>query len=331
MCRNPRFTIQNPKSSHGFTLVELLVVITIIGILISLLLPAVQSAREAARRLQCSNNLKQLALGSLNHEQAQGFFPTAGWSWNWCGDPDRGFNRRQPGGWIYNLLPFIEQQALHDLGAGKSLSEKKTAFSQVAQTPLATLHCPTRRQPINYPGGDVPYNMDSFSTSTRTDYAGNSGPWSWDYWTPSDQSGNGDPSFADAAGFSWPNTSQYNGVFYPTCMTKMADIRDGSSNTYLLGEKYLNPDVYFACCDTADSTPANEGFDWDLQRWTSVIPMQDAPGTSDSYRFGSAHAAGFNMAFCDGSIHSISYSIDADTHRCLGNRKDGEAIDSSKF
>ena len=105
-----------PRSA--FTLVELLVVITIIGILIALLLPAVQAAREAARQLQCKNNLKQLALGCLSHENATGRLPTGGWGFAWTGDADRGTDRRQPGGWIYNILPYIEQQALHDMGAG---------------------------------------------------------------------------------------------------------------------------------------------------------------------------------------------------------------------
>jgi type II secretory pathway pseudopilin PulG len=123
-------------------------VITIIGILISLLLPAVQSAREAARRTQCQNNLKQMGLAMLNHEQAQTFFPSGGWGWFWVGVPDRGTGREQPGGWGYALLPYLEQTALHDAGADgdpNSLSAQKLAASaQRIATPLAMYQCPTR-------------------------------------------------------------------------------------------------------------------------------------------------------------------------------------------
>ena len=110
--------MKRSSNKLGFTLVELLVVISIIGLLISLLLPAVQAAREAARQTQCKNNIKQLALGCLNHETINGRYPTGGWNWRWTGDADRGTDCMQPGGWIYNVLPFIEQQSLHDMGAG---------------------------------------------------------------------------------------------------------------------------------------------------------------------------------------------------------------------
>ena len=102
---------------HGFTLVELLVVIAIIGILVALLLPAVQVAREAARRTQCKNNLKQIGLAVLGHESAQRFFPHGGWGFQCMGLPGRGFGPNQPGGWIYNILPFMEEQSIHQLGA----------------------------------------------------------------------------------------------------------------------------------------------------------------------------------------------------------------------
>lgn len=106
------------RRAAGFTLVELLVVIAIIGILVALLLPAVQAARESSRRSQCQNQLKQQALACHNHADVHKHFPTGGWGWLWVGDPDRGFGVDQPGGWIFNVLPFLEQNDLHDRGRG---------------------------------------------------------------------------------------------------------------------------------------------------------------------------------------------------------------------
>ena len=116
-----------PGRPARFYVVELLVVITIIGILIALLLPAVQAAREAARMVHCSNHLKQLALGCLNHEQQQKTLPAGGWGWCWEGDPNRGFTKKQPGGWIYNVVPYVELQQLHDIRLGRSRGEHDPA------------------------------------------------------------------------------------------------------------------------------------------------------------------------------------------------------------
>ena len=99
---------------HGFTLVELLIVITIIGVLVALLMPAIDSARESGRRAQCMNNIKQMSLGCLGHESKYNFLPTGGWGYMWCGDPDRGFNKRQPGGAVqYSPLHRSERPARH--------------------------------------------------------------------------------------------------------------------------------------------------------------------------------------------------------------------------
>jgi prepilin-type N-terminal cleavage/methylation domain-containing protein/prepilin-type processing-associated H-X9-DG protein len=318
----------------GFTLVELLVVVAIIGILVSLLFPAVQAARESARRMECTNHLKQLALACLSHEAAHRFLPTGGWRWDWAGDPERGFGRQQPGGWIYSILPYLEQQNLFSQGAGKPFNEKKAEMSRTCETPLTVLHCPSRRSPAAYPNTETPINILPINVAARTDYAGNGGMAAavtdhdaYDlWWNPGNPLGNGDASFADAPGFVWPNPPQYDGVFYATSMTKLSHLRDGTSNTYLVGEKYLNCDDYANYRDDGNNTPCYTGYDWDTIRWSARGPKQDA-SVSDWNSFGSAHPGAVNMALCDGSVRPFAYNIDLEVHNRLCNRHDGKAVE----
>jgi len=166
-----------PRRSCGFTIVELLVVIGIIGALAGLLLPAVQSARESARMNSCRNNIGQLAKGVLQHESALGFFPSAGWGPQWLGVAERVGDSSQPGGWAFSVLDYIEEGNLRDSIQGATSGD---AYKDLLAAPLPLFACPTRR-----PARAIAVSSGTFHgagnctvtpvRSTRSDYAINSG------------------------------------------------------------------------------------------------------------------------------------------------------------
>jgi prepilin-type processing-associated H-X9-DG protein len=305
------------------------VVIAIIGILIGLLLPAVQAARESARITRCANNLKQLGLACIQHQEAHGHFPSGGWGYTWVGLPDGGFGSNQPGGWMYNILPFMEQEALHDLGLGGTPAEMRAASARRVNTPLVFFHCPSRRPAILYPA--VSSHTKQFKETNRVthvarnDYAANGG-------TVKALTG-GPSSRAAARSFNWPDTSKCNGICHLRSRVEIAQVGDGTSNTYLLGEKYLDPDHYFTGRDSGDNESAYCGHAHDIIRWgrPGWVPMQDRAGWGDMSRFGSVHSAGCQFVFCDGSVHLINYAIDSTTHQRLSRRNDGLPISAGGY
>lgn len=317
-----RFHIVSRESRHGVTVVEILVVMVVIGVLVALLLPAVQNARESARRIQCRNNLRQLGEAMHLHESRYGRFPSNGWGYLWVGDPDRGTDKAQPGGWIYNLLPDSEQASLRKINAGLSAVQRRQAMSTVLGTPLALLTCPSRPTSGTGPAGPLfqPRNANSTPTVAKTDYAVNEG----DYITDTDA---GPPStdVGDDPLYPWTDVSQATGICYLRSETRFRDITDGSSQTYLLGEKHVNRQSYSTSDDAGYDQSMYSGVDLDISRWAIDPPLQDSTANNDR-QFGSAHAQACHMLFCDGAVKAISYSIDREVHRRLGNRRDGQIV-----
>jgi prepilin-type N-terminal cleavage/methylation domain-containing protein/prepilin-type processing-associated H-X9-DG protein len=306
------------KLSSGFTLVELLVVITIIGILISLLLPAVQAAREAARRAQCSNNLKQIGLAMHNHESAYRLFPDGGeeyWAARTILNGAPATAPSQYWGWAYQLLPYLEQANVWAL----------TDNLEVTKATIPGYFCPTRRRPM---AADI----TSYGRGFRAliDYAGNGG---------TDETGNNNWGMLgngkDGVIVRRPDGSADRGA-----SVGVAEVRDGTSNTLLVGEKCLNVGL-LGQSQSDDDSGYVDGWDWDVIRWGYFQPSPDWNDSNSGVAhsgyvplrgaFGSSHPGGFNVVLCDGSVRSISYSIAMDVFRLLSNRKDGQPLDTSKL
>ena len=365
-------TLVAPRRYHAFTLVELLVVIAIIGILVALLLPAIQAAREAGRRTQCKNNVKNIGLAVLNHLDSRQRFPTGGITWGVliedyldgapAGDGSIPNGKlvdleRMGLGWGFQILPYLEEQALHDLKSG----------AQIRATPVPLYNCPSRRSVTKNNNNVVLTDYASAQPCTKTastsaqpldvvaEYPnGALSSWSGVYTCACTGGGAGQIPTGSVGPPPQPN-GVYDGVivrsrFYPTGRNpfsgkiegkfqnasgpvKVSQITDGTSKTMMIGEKYVRTDLYEGGC-SSDDAGWSDGWDPDVMRSTGIPPLQD--GSTDQltdpngqppqgtawweFHFGSAHPGGINVVFADGSVRSISYDINLDVFNAIGTR-----------
>jgi prepilin-type N-terminal cleavage/methylation domain-containing protein/prepilin-type processing-associated H-X9-DG protein len=284
----------------AFTLIELLVVIAIIGVLIALLLPAVQKVREAANRVRCKNNLKQIGLAFQNHHDSYGYFPTGGWDWNTPptfigGQPAIGND--QQAGWGFQILPFLEGDNAWKGGPGATDLDR---ILVAVGTPNKVFFCPSRRSPQTLTFSDPDYLNGTVATHALCDYAG--------------------------------SNLEGSGVVETDPAVRIADITDGTSNTLMVGEKRLNLSNLGQRQEDSDDIGYTAGWNGDTLRSTYQSPEQDYLGSEpEEQLFGSSHPGRFNAVFADGSVRTIAYGVDPDIFYRLGDISDGEVVDLDSF
>ncbi len=278
---------------RGFTLIELLAVIAIVGMLVALLLPAIQASREAANRASCQNNLKQIALAFQLHHDAHKFFPTGGWEWDAPptyvqGKPAAGSDQRA--GWGFQILPYLEGDAVWTSGAIVAVG-----------TPDPVFFCPSRRSPqtVMLPDRFDPPLSGTTNVHALCDYAA------------SNREGTG-------------IVRRYDPV-------RFRDVTDGTARTLLAGDKRLNVRRLGEPQDD-DNEGYTVGWNEDTIRRTGEGPKADHSGDGDGEKlFGSSHPEGFNAVFADGSTHFIPYIVDERLFGLLGDKSDGVVHDELSF
>lgn len=303
-----------PRNLRGFTLVELLVVIAIIGILIALLLPAVQAAREAARRAQCTNNLKQIALALHNYHDTHRVLPAGNlfsvrlnYTGNWCSEGSTSESRAP---WTVLILPYIEQSALHDR------FDFRLQFTSTSNMPGAAVN--HAQFAIATKAYQCPSNINARDDNNNGSYFGvqGGGP------TPACTSQSSQRVFFN------------NGLLYSNSNTKFADILDGTSNVFLIGEtKYCLNERGRSDGIHVGWASAGKRDDWGMPLNLAAAMLQinsyaKHGGNSDTLNymsrlFGSFHPGGCQFAFADGSVHFVSDTVDINIYQQTAVRDDG--------
>jgi prepilin-type N-terminal cleavage/methylation domain-containing protein len=324
------------RARRGFTIVELMVVIAIIGVLVGLLLPAVQAARESARGAACRSNLRQVAIGVLLFEETHREFPQGGWGSRWVGVAGRGFGESQPGGWVYRVAPYVDE-----VGLGNAASPTDTSYLTRAAPVFA---CPSRRGAQPLPVGWRPHQLAPLPGGPRQlvvrgDYAINSGATGATPWLGPTTLALGDsPTYWRTVA----TTRDFSGISHVRTSAKAEQVADGLSSTYLLGEKFVPPRHYESGLSKGDDDTLYSGYDLDNHRFVrSEVPGAiatvrfypphqdyDAADTVEESEarfvgFGSPHPSGVAMAMGDGSVQTVSYDIDPAVHAGAGHRDDG--------
>jgi prepilin-type N-terminal cleavage/methylation domain-containing protein len=324
------------STRRAFTLVELLVVIAIIGILIALLLPAIQAAREASRRVKCANNLKQIALASVAYERAKKEFANA------AGSPPP-FNQASmltSPPWIVAIFPFMDETMLFNTASkmagygGRPEFISQTAATSLFATPLSELYCPSRRAAAAYPTRFtlvVPIYGGVITKASRMDYAINGGADK----VARDSFANAPVDLPGIWEMADPTGKDRSGK---TKRVRVRDVTDGLSKTYLAAEKMIPIDSYETGRFWGDEGSLYTCPLGDCVRFAQQPPDRDpftnenaSQHCSNCHNFGAAHSAVWNAAYCDGSVHSLAYNMSFATHRAMASRAAGDAGKPSEY